>query len=209
MAKKKPGARKPVDKAKQAEKRVRRKERQIVEAKAKQRAVRTRRTRIGFSVLVGVVAFGAVAFAIVQKASLSELPGISKQSYEGRNHAVSGQAVAYGTPTPTSGTHAANSARCGVFTQQIPAEFAVHSLEHGGVVIWYQPSLATEEISSLAAIVNRFDDRVILSPNSELTQPVVATGWTRLKAYSGADEEIGQFIETYRGRGPESFRCTY
>jgi hypothetical protein len=209
VAKKKPTARKPVDKLKQAEKRDRREERKLVEARAKRLAVRKRRTRVGLSVLAGVVAIGTVGFLIVDKATLSELPGVSKPAYEGRSHAVSGQAVAYGTATPTSGTHAASSPRCGIFTQPMPAEFAVHSLEHGAVVIWYQPSLATEEISGLAAIVRRFDDRVILSPNAELTQPVVATAWTRLKAYDGADPEIEQFIETYRNRGPESFRCTY
>ena len=91
----------------------------------------------------------------------------------------------------------------------MPAEFAVHSLEHGAVVIWYRPSLATEEISGLEAVVNRFDDRVILSPNAELSQPVVATAWNRLKAYEGADPELEQFIETYRNRGPESVRCEY
>jgi hypothetical protein len=58
-------------------------------------------------------------------------------------------------------------------------------------------------------VVNRFDDGVILSPSAELTQPVVATGWNRLKAYDGADPELDQFIETYRNRGPESFRCAY
>ena len=209
MAKKKQAARRPVDKTKQAEKRARRQERQAAEARATQVANRKRRTRIGLSVLAVVVLVGAIGFVIVDKAIADELPGVSQQAYEGRNHVESGQAVAYATATPTSGTHAASSPRCGIYDQQMPAEFAVHSLEHGAVVIWYQPSLATEEISGLEAVVNRFDDRVILSPNTELTQPVVATGWNRLKAYDGADPELEQFIETYRNRGPESFRCEY
>lgn len=209
MSRKKPTAKKPVDTLKQAEKRARREERNIAEASAKKLAVRRRRTRIGLYVLVGVALLGTAGFLIVQKAILSELPGVSKPDYEGRSHAVSGQAVLYGTPTPTSGTHAASSPRCGIFTQQMPAELAVHSLEHGAVVIWYLPSLAVDEISGLEAIVSRFDDRVILSPNAELTDPVVATAWTRLKAYDGADPEIEQFIETYRSRGPESFLCSY
>ena len=91
----------------------------------------------------------------------------------------------------------------------MPTELAVHSLEHGAVVIWNQTSPATEEISDLEAILNRFDDRVILSPNGELAHPVVATGRNRLKAYDGAHPELKQFIETYRNRGPESFRCAY
>jgi hypothetical protein len=209
MAKKKQSVGKPVDKAKQAEKRARRAERQAAEARAKQVAIRKRRTRIGLSVLAAVAVVGAIGFVIVDKATLEELPGVSKQDYEGRDHVPSGETVAYGTATPTSGTHAASSARCGAFTQQVPAEFAVHSLEHGSVVIWYQPALATEEISALEGVVNRFNDRVILSPNAQLGQPVVATAWNRLKAYDGADPELEQFIETYRNRGPESFSCTY
>ena len=209
LAKKKQSARKSGDKAKQAEKRARREERKATEAKAKQVATRKRRTRVGLSVLAAVVVVGAVGFVIFDKAIPDELPGVSEQADEGRDHVESGQTVAYVTATPTSGTHAASSPRCGIYREQLPAEFAVHSLEHGAVVIWYQPSLATEELSGLEAIVNRFDDRVILSPNAELTQPVVATGWNRLKAYDGADSELEQFIEIYRNRGPESFRCEY
>jgi hypothetical protein len=209
VSKKKPAARKPVDASIRAEKRARREERKIAEASAKKLAARKRRTKIGLYLFAGVALLGTAGFLIVEKATLDELPGVSKPAYEGRSHAVSGQTVVYGSPTPTSGTHAASSPRCGIFTQQIPAELAVHSLEHGAVVIWYQPSLAAEEISALAGMVSRFDDRVILSPNGELTHPVVATGWTRLKAYNGADPELEQFIETYRGRGPESFLCSY
>ena len=209
MAKRKQGTGKPVDKANQAEKRARREERKETEARARLVATRKRRTRTGLSVLAAAIAVGTIGFIVVDKAIADELPGVSQQAYDGRDHVESGQAVAYATATPTSGTHAASSPRCGVFAQQMPAEFAVHSLEHGAVVIWYRPSLATEEISGLEAVVNRFDDRVILSPNAELSQPVVATAWNRLKAYEGADPELEQFIETYRNRGPESVRCEY
>jgi hypothetical protein len=209
LAKKRQAGGKPVDDAKQAEKRARREDRKTAEVRTKQIANRRRRTRVGLSVLAAVAVVGAIGFVIVDKATLDELPGVSKQAYEGRDHVASGEAVAYASATPTSGTHAASSPRCGIYSQQMPAEFAVHSLEHGAVVIWYQPSLATDEISGLEAVVNRFDDRVILSPNAELLQPVVATGWNRLKAYDGADTELEQFIETYRNRGPESFSCAY
>lgn len=209
MAKKKRAAGEPADQAKRAEKRARREERKVAEAKASQTANRKRRIRVSLSALAAVAVVGAIGFVIIDKATLDELPGVSKQDYEGRDHVTSGEAVAYATAAPTSGTHAASSPSCGVFAQQMPAEFAVHSLEHGSVVIWYQPSLATAEISELEAIVNQFDDRVILSPNAALSEPIVATGWNRLKAYDSADSELEQFIEIYRGRGPESFSCTY
>jgi len=105
--------------------------------------------RTGLSVLAAVIVVGAIGFVIVDKATLDELPDVSEQAYEGRDHVTAGQGVAYATATPTSGTHAASSARCGVFAQQMRAEFAVHSLEHGSVVIWYQPSLATADVSMI------------------------------------------------------------
>lgn len=209
MPKKRVSAKKPADKQKQAEKRAKREQRKIADAEAKRVAMRKKRIRQGAWILGGVIALGAIGFLIYDKASLEELPGVSKEAYEGRTHVAAGQQVPYQTPTPTSGTHSASSPRCGVVQQPMPPEFAVHALEHGGVVIWYAESLPTEEVSALEAIVSRFDDRVILSPNLQLTDPVVATSWTRLKAYDGADEEIAQFIEIYRGRGPENFSCRY
>ena len=136
-------------------------------------------------------------------------PGVSSPTNEGRTHVASGQSVAYATATPTSGPHSAGAPRCGVLSQQLPPELAVHALEHGSVVIWYQPGLDGDDVGALRVIVNRFDDRVILSPNGQLDQPIVATAWNRLKAYETSDPEIEEFIETYRGRGPENVRCPY
>ncbi len=209
MANKKRPAKKPVDAQKQAAKRARREERKLAEAKAKQIAARKRRLRIGLIAAVSVVVVAGVGFLVVDKATASELPGVAHQSNEGRVHVAPGTAVHYATATPTSGTHTTGSPRCGILTQQLPAELAVHALEHGTVVIWYQPDLADEVVSGLRDIVNRFDDRVILSPNGELTDPVIATAWLRLKAYAGADPEIEDFITTYRQRGPENVRCAY
>lgn len=202
-------AKKPVDAQRQAEKRARREERKVAEAKTKQAAERKRKLRTGLAVAAGVAVVLVLGFFIVRKAVPPELPGVEAQPNLGRTHSVNGEQVNYATATPTSGTHAASSARCGIFSQEIPPEFAVHSLEHGTVVIWYQADLDPAEVSNLAGIVNEFDDRVIMSPNRQLTDPIVATAWTRLKAYDSADTEIADFIETYRGRGPENFTCAY
>ncbi|MDK1018434.1 MAG: DUF3105 domain-containing protein [Actinomycetota bacterium] len=209
MVKKQRPAAKAVDREKQAEKRARREERKLAEARIKKLASRKRRLRTALVLLAGVAVIGTLGFFIVQKAVPPEIPGVAKQPYDGRVHVAPGQPVAYGTPTPTSGTHNATSPRCGIFDQQLPAEFAVHALEHGVVVVWYQPTLSDDALSGLRGIVSQFDDRVILSPNAQITDPVVATAWLRLKAYESVDPEIEAFIETYRGRGPESFLCTF
>ncbi len=209
MAKKRRPGTKPVDAEKQAEKRARREERKIAEADAKRRRTRQRRVRTGLMVAVGVVLVGAAGFVIFQKAVPPELPGVAQPANEGRTHLTVGRTAVYATATPTSGTHSPNSARCGIFDTEVPAEFAVHSLEHGTVVIWYRADLDADTLSGLREIVSRYDDRVILSPNAQLDDPIVATAWNRLKAYDTVDSEIADFIEMYRNRGPESLRCAY
>jgi hypothetical protein len=209
LAKKKQQAKKPIDEQKQAEKRTRREERKVAEAKAKKLAQRKKRIRTATMVGIAVLVVGVAGFFIADKATAEELPGVSMEFNEGRGHVDSGTAVHYPTATPTSGTHAEGSPRCGILDQQIPNEFAVHSLEHGAVVIWYQPTLDDATVSELRDIVNRFDHHVILSPNAEMSDPVVATAWLRLKAYDGADPEIEEFISVYRERGPERVPCNY
>lgn len=209
MAQKRKPAKKPVDKQKQADKRARREERKAAELEAKLAAARKKRIRKILGAVAAILIVGTVGFFIFQKANPGELPGVAQQPNEGRDHLLVGETFAYGTATPTSGRHAARAAACGIFSQPMPLEFAVHALEHGTVVIWYQPTLEPDVIDELETIVNGFDDRVVLSPNLQLTDPVVATAWNRLKAYPSADPELQDFIELYRGRGPESVRCPY
>ncbi len=209
MAKQRRPGTKPVDAEKQAEKKARREERKIAEAEAKRQRTRQRRVKTGLMVVAGLVLAGAAGFVIYQKAVPPELPGVAQPTNEGRTHLTVGRTAVYATATPTSGTHSPNAARCGIFDTQVPGEFAVHSLEHGTVVIWYRSDLDGDTVAGLREIVSRFDDRVILSPNAQMDDPIVATAWNRLKAYDTVDPEIAEFIETYRNRGPESLRCAY
>lgn len=199
---------KPKDPEKEAAKKARRLERQAHEAAERRKAARRRKARQGAFLAVGVVFSGLVVFLIVRAIFPQELPGVESPPYQGQGHVLAGETVQYGTPTPTSGRHAASSPRCGIFSQQMPAEFAVHALEHGAVVLWYDEQ-NNEIAAGLSEIVGKFDDRVILSPSGQLDRPVVATAWNRLKSYDSADPEIEEFIDTYRNRGPEQVPCPY
>ncbi len=200
---------KPKDPAKEAEKRARREERKAREAAEKRHVAQRRRLRmLGIGAVALLIAL-AGGFWLSQRLFPSELAGVERPTNLGRGHIAAGEPANYTTATPTSGPHAASSARCGIYTQQLPAEFAVHGLEHGAVVIWYRHDLEEEVGPALREIVDGFDDRVILSPNANLTDSIVATAWNRLKRYESVDPEIEEFITTYRGRGPERLRCPY
>ncbi len=195
-------SKKPKDPEKEAAKKARRLERQAREAAERRKAARRRRTRRVALLTLGLVVSGRVVFALVRVLFPPELPGVERPPYLGTGDVPVGQTVQYGTATPTSGQHSTSSARCGIFSQQVPAELAVHNLEHGVVVLWYSEE-SDEVAAELREIVARFNQRVILSPNNALDRPVVATAWNRLKSYDGADPEIEEFIKTYRNRGPE------
>jgi hypothetical protein len=205
LAKKKRAPKRPANAEKQAAKAARRKERQAAELKAQQDVQRKRRVKVIAGSAISLLAVIAMIFAMIP----GSLDGVSKDPLESSSHLAAGETVTYSTPTPTSGRHTPGSPSCGVLTEQLPPELAIHTLEHGGVVIWYQPTLEAEVVAGLASMVNAFDDRVILSPNAELEDPVVVTSWRHLKAYDGADPEIEEFIDIYRFRAPENVPCTY
>jgi hypothetical protein len=200
---------KPKDAAKEAEKRARREERKASEEAEKKREARRRQVRMVGIGAVAVLIVVGVGFWLSQRLFPAELVGVEQPTNLGRGHIAAGEPANYATATPTSGPHAASSARCGIYSQQIPAEFAVHALEHGAVVIWYRHDLEDEVGAALRDIVDDFDERVILSPNATMTEPIVATAWNRLKRYDSVEPEIEEFITTYRGRGPERIGCPY
>jgi hypothetical protein len=132
-----------------------------------------------------------------------ELVGVERPHDDGRGHV---QAATYDGPTPTSGQHRSASPPCGVSQQVLPLDLAVHALEHGVVVFWYdesQPELAQE----LGEVVDNFRSHVIVSPSINLESDIVATAWNRRVDITNGSTEAQEFAETYRQRGPESVPC--
>lgn len=194
-------ARTTQDPDKAASKQEARLERQIEQHRRQERKARLRRIRNAALGLVAVaVAAGGGWLAFRPD---PELAGVIRPSNRGGGHVA---AATFDSPTPTSGPHDARAPRCGTYRDPLDPALAVHGLEHGAVVLWYdaaRPELADELIDA----TDEWDTHVIISANEEIDQPVVATAWRRLKAYDAADPEINEFVRTYRQRGPERQPC--
>ena len=132
-----------------------------------------------------------------------ELPGVARVADEGGGHVTD---ATYESATPTSGAHDGVAPSCGLYSSQLDAPLAVHALEHGAVVIWYDAN-RSEVGTEIAELVERYPSHVIVSPNDGLDAPVVATAWNRTKTFSGAESGVGEFVDIYRFRGPESEPC--
>lgn len=198
---KRAAARTIIDPDRSASKQKARLQRQIEQRRRKERKARLRRVRNA--------ALGLVAIAVIAGGGWlafrpdPELAGVTRPRNLGGGHVA---AASYDSASPTSGAHDARAPRCGMYREPLEPTLAVHGLEHGAVVLWYdaaRPELGDE----LVRATDEWDSHVIISANDGIDRPIVATAWGRLKAYDDVEPEITEFVRTYRQRGPEREPC--
>jgi hypothetical protein len=125
---------------------------------------------------------------------------------EGNGH-VEGT-VDYKTNPPTSGDHNPIPAEDGAYTAAPETEALVHSLEHGRIVIQFDPRAPDSAKGDLNALFDELQYHVTLTPN-ETGMPfeVAATAWTHLLGCKQMDERtfdaIRAFYQQYVDQGPE------
>jgi hypothetical protein len=69
----------------------------------------------------------------------------------------------YPSIPPTSGPHAPVTQGAGVYDSAPPLDQVIHSLEHGSVVIWYDPAAGGEELQKIKDFYAG-EDHVIVAP---------------------------------------------
>ena len=108
--------------------------------------------------------------------------------------------IEYDRTPPLGGPHHPRWLACDVYTESVPHEFAVHSLEHGGVWLAYSPDLPDDQVAALAELAGRNEEYVLVSPEEGLDSRVVAVTWgAGLEASSADDPRLAQFVEAYAG----------
>jgi Protein of unknown function (DUF3105) len=128
------------------------------------------------------------------------------------------QTVKYASNPPTSGQHYQTPAEDGAYGEDVPdvKEF-VHTLEHGRIVIWFDPKLPADE---RAALKKYYDDdpyqMVLVANQTKMPYDVAVSAWNkdpepngtgRLLACKKYNDDIFTAIEIFkdenRSRGPE------
>ena len=166
------------------------------------RARRNRRIGIGAAIAGGVAVVALIVTTVVltpQAASYSaggdgtEVDGV--QTFDNTSSHVEG-VVDYPQNPPAGGAHNPAWLNCGVYTEPVPAENAVHSLEHGALWVTYDPSISDAALESLRSQLP--STYVILSPFDDLPAPIVLSGWnSQLQVDDADDPRIAAFIEEY------------
>ncbi|MCL6643226.1 MAG: DUF3105 domain-containing protein [Candidatus Bipolaricaulota bacterium] len=176
--------------------------------------------------IVGMGALGLIVLVVVFQQSSQSFPETQPlpkrgdpdllrnvQSFpsEGTEHVPESTQLTYHTEPPTSGRHYGRETPAGFYVEPRAAGNLVHSLEHGAVVIYYDPAKLTDEIrQSLTRFVQAHRDPwasvvVVPHPNPKPGTPFVLTAWTKMLVLDRYDvPTIRAFLAEYLGRGPES-----
>lgn len=140
-----------------------------------------------------------------------------RQVDDGRAHIEEGVAGGHYNSIPaTSGPHwsSANSpGPWGVYSTAQAQERLLHNLEHGGIVIWYQPArLDTDGLAALDSYVRQqittAQFKVILSPwsGTDFGHAIAVTGWNWLLYLDTPDvDAVRTFFNAHYGDAPEPF----
>ena len=177
-----------------------------LEAFKKKEAARKRNRKLGIiGAIVGVVAIGGLLVASIVLAPKpatyagggtgtgEDIEGV--ELFENTSNHVT-TPVEYAQTPPAGGEHNPIWLNCGVYTEPVPNENAVHSLEHGALWVTYDPSLADDELAALRAKLP--SSYVILSPFDGLPAPIVVSGWnSQLQVDDADDPRITAFFEEF------------
>jgi hypothetical protein len=130
----------------------------------------------------------------------------TKVSDQGNTHIPDNQHFSYNSFPPTSGSHWQAPTSWGIKDSQEPNERTTHNLEHGGIVIAYNPSLATDDVNRLKALVRGVSGpyrKIVLEPYAQLTDAAIAvTAWDWILKLQSYDEtQIAKFLNAhYEGK---------
>ena len=169
-------------------------------------------------IAAGVAVVAIVAFFVYgalmdeayrQRVANADLSDVEQFPSEGREHVPEGTRIAYRTDPPTSGPHYDKVAEPRFYEQPVNPGYLVHNLEHGHVIIYYDPERTPEAaLDYVRTLTRRYRgvwDAVLAVPRSLENEVLILTAWQhmlRLETFDPA--KVDAFVDAYRGRGPEN-----
>lgn len=158
--------------------------------------------------ILGLILLGIVGLLAMQALAGRPPAGTESFTEEGNKHVPSAQRVTYATDPPTSGMHWDGTVKRGFHDQAPAPELLVHNLEHGNVIIYYDPvRLPKPDQDKLKRVAQQFTgewDGVVAVPRDDAEYPLILTAWqARLRLQTWDQAKVDKFVDAYRGRGPE------
>lgn len=157
---------------------------------------------------IATIVIMAGGIALVSNTGPSAKPLLGQAVQVSQGHVPTGTPLQYSTNPPAGGQHYDTTAHAGFYdTGNLPADGnLVHSLEHGAVILWYNPKkLSQGQINKLKDIFNQTSGKGIMAPRNSMDVPVGLSSWGQVLKLTKIDEkQVKAFFVTNGGRGPES-----
>jgi hypothetical protein len=125
----------------------------------------------------------------------------------GGQHLAEGETVKYDTSPPTHGKHAPSTIPAGAYQEALSEEpieqasifKAVHSLEHGAVIVWHDKLPADDRREIEREYRNAEKVIVVPYPDLDGDDHVVLTAWGRMMTCEEASTKVVDgFIDLFR-----------
>ncbi|WP_322778641.1 DUF3105 domain-containing protein [Frankia sp. Cas4] len=179
---------------------------------------------VAVAVLAGIIVYALVAnqakdeshsvghvTAASAAATAAGCTGVVNDASRGNTHVAANQPVNYDLAPPSSGNHDASPLPDAYrFYERIPnlrIERAVHNLEHGFIIGWYDAKLPDDQVTALRTAADAAGNRFIAVPwaRSEFAdnKHFVLTAWDRTQRCATVSESaIKEFVKTYANPSP-------
>ncbi|CAN5577352.1 hypothetical protein BH20ACT21_BH20ACT21_21140 [soil metagenome] len=199
------------------------------QARKAQQSQASRRSNLVTAGIAAVVVVAVVALVLSDRpstpsvsipdgvaASAAGCNDVEQFAEQSRDHIdVGAEHDPYNSTPPTSGPHYGTPADPGFYPNPLEPEQLVHNLEHGQLVIWYDPQASASAVEGIQALVEDANSR---AQRAGFVEPLLAapfegldsgfdyslSGWRNLQScesYSRA--AIDDFRAEFQGRGPE------
>ncbi len=136
-----------------------------------------------------------------------------------RDHQAPCQLIGYPYVPPVSGNHYSIWANYTTYDAPVPWGFLVHSMEHGAIVLAYDPAsvAATDIRAAFAAVISAhgadpicraetWTSRIIVVPAHDLRTPLAALAWEHTYEATCIDmPSLLAFVDARYGHAPEAF----
>lgn len=183
---------------------------------SRRRKTRRRNYLIAFAVVAAIVGLALIPYALGRRSTnqfnkLAAAAGCSDLRETGGSgaseHLAEGEKTTYDTTPPSNGKHATTTLGAGVYERRLsdnPEEElniykAVHSLEHGAVIVWYDG--LSDDDKGLLERTYRTEPKVLVVPYPLLEgdTKVAMSAWGRMvECEKLSTDVIDGFIERFR-----------
>ncbi|MDP9069402.1 MAG: DUF3105 domain-containing protein [Actinomycetota bacterium] len=211
-------------------------QRRLAEERRKAEAKREQRKKNLVTLLVAGVVIALVAFLVVsERRQLAGPVGVageeagcgeieSVEAFDNQHIEEGAPHDEYNSNPPTNGPHYATPSDTGFFTTAIEPERAIHNLEHGQIVIWYDPASPQQVKDDLEALAEKAPGVLLVTPYEGLDDfNFYLTAWNKLpnepKESFGtgylqgcdavAQEVVDEFRRRHQGKSPEPITDTF